>query len=123
IEDCKLCIVSFALGVASPYSVWTMPARRMMHPSVVLRGKLGPTETIDAGSEILDPRLTNNGYVIPADKAKGRIARISFSLMYDSGSSAPPIWINRPRSSAISAMWANEIGNLRYHRTHQKIMS
>ena len=29
----------------------------------------------------------------------------------------------RPRSSAISAMCAKEIRNLRYHRTHQRIIS
>jgi hypothetical protein len=32
-------------------------------------------------------------------------------------------WMSRPRSSAISAMCANEIGNLRYHRTHQRMIS
>src|SRR5215469_6782531 len=31
--------------------------------------------------------------------------------------------MSRPRSSAISAICANEIGNLRYHRTHQRMTS
>jgi hypothetical protein len=32
-------------------------------------------------------------------------------------------WMRRPRSSAILARCANEIGNLRYHRTHQRMIS
>jgi hypothetical protein len=32
-------------------------------------------------------------------------------------------WMSRLRSSAISAMCANEIGNLKYHRTHQRMIS
>jgi hypothetical protein len=32
-------------------------------------------------------------------------------------------WMSRPRSSAISAICANEIGNVRYHRTHQRMIS
>ncbi len=31
--------------------------------------------------------------------------------------------MNRPRSIAISAMCTNEMGNPRYHRTHQRVMS
>src|SRR5262249_43009804 len=32
-------------------------------------------------------------------------------------------WMSRPRSSAISAMCAKEIETLRYHRTHQRMIS